>query len=120
MKLRWTSHFTRSYSKAPEDIQTAFGKQSLLLLQNLRHPSLRANKYDEGKDRWLARVTQDWRFYFVIQGDAYILQEKRIARFRSQEMPAELDAGEQKNGKRQGGFRGPEGAVSKALAADGQ
>lgn len=65
-------------------------------------------------------MTQDWRFYFVIQGDAYILQEKRIARFRSQEMPAELDAGEQKNGKRQGGFRGPEGAVSKALAADGQ
>ena len=48
MKLRWTSHFTRSYSKAPEDIQTAFGKQSLLLLQNLRHPSLRAKKYDEG------------------------------------------------------------------------
>ena len=46
--------------------------------------------------------------------------EKRIARFRAQEMPAELDAGEQKNGKRQGGFRGPEGAVSKALAADGQ
>lgn len=41
MKLRWTSHFARAYAKAPEDIQTAFGKQSLLLLQDLRHPSLR-------------------------------------------------------------------------------
>ena len=51
MKLRWTSHFARAYAKAPEGIQTAFGKQSLLLLQNLRHPSLRAKKYDEGKDR---------------------------------------------------------------------
>ena len=75
MKLRWTSHFTRSYSKAPEDIQTAFGKQSLLLLQNLRHPSLRAKKYDEVKDRWQARVTKDWRFYFLIQDDTYILQD---------------------------------------------
>jgi hypothetical protein len=42
MKLRWTSHFARAYAKAPEDIQAAFGKQSLLLLQDLRHPSLRA------------------------------------------------------------------------------
>ena len=75
MKLRRTSHFTRAYAKAPEDIQTAFDKQALLLLQNLRHPSLRAKKYDEGKDRWQARVNQDWRFYFVIQDDTYILQD---------------------------------------------
>jgi hypothetical protein len=52
MKLRRTSHFTRAYSKAPADIQMAFDKQALLLLQNLRHPSLRAKKYDEGRDRW--------------------------------------------------------------------
>jgi hypothetical protein len=45
------------------------------LLQNLRHPSLHAKKYDEGKDRWQARVNQDWRFYFVIQDDTYILQD---------------------------------------------
>jgi hypothetical protein len=75
MKLRWTSHFARAYSKAPEDIKAAFGKQSLLLLQNLRHPSLRAKKYDEGKDRWQERVTQDWRFYFLIQGGTYVLQD---------------------------------------------
>jgi mRNA-degrading endonuclease RelE of RelBE toxin-antitoxin system len=75
MKLRWTSHFARSYSKVPEDIQTEFGKQSLLLLQNLRHPSLRAKKYDEGKDRWQARVAKDWRFYFLIQDDTYILHD---------------------------------------------
>jgi len=39
MKLRWTSHFARAYAKAPEEIQTAFGKQSLLLLQDLRYPT---------------------------------------------------------------------------------
>jgi hypothetical protein len=63
MKLLWTSHFARAYGKAPGDIQTAFDKQALFLLQNLRHPSLRAKKYDEGKDRWQARVTKDWRFH---------------------------------------------------------
>lgn len=75
MKLQRTSHFTRAYSKAPEEIQATFGKQVLLLMQNLRHPSLRAKKYDEGKDRWQARVNKDWRFYFTIQDDTYILQD---------------------------------------------
>ena len=75
MKIRRTTHFERAYSKAPQEIQAAFDKQSLLLLQNLRHPSLRAKKYDEGKDRWQARVTKGWRFYFIIDGDTYILQD---------------------------------------------
>jgi hypothetical protein len=75
MKLRWTSHFARAYSKAPQEIQTAFDKQSLLLLQTLRHPSLRAKKYDESGDLWQARVTRNWRFYFLIREDTFILQD---------------------------------------------
>ena len=39
-------------------------KQSSFLLQNLHPPSLRAKKYDESKDRWQARVNDDWRFLF--------------------------------------------------------
>jgi hypothetical protein len=73
MKLLWTSYFARAYSKAPEEIQAAFDKQSLLLRQNPRHPSLHTKKYDEGRGRWQARVTRDWRFYFRIQDDTYIL-----------------------------------------------
>ena len=75
MRLRWTSHFARAYAKAPQGIRAAFDKQSSLLLENLRHPSLRAKKYDEGRDRWQGRVTKDWRFYFLIQDDAYVLQD---------------------------------------------
>ena len=75
MKLQRTPHFTRAYRKAPAEIQAAFDKQSWFLLQNLQHPSLHAKKYDEGKNRWQARVTRDWRFYFVIEDDAYILQD---------------------------------------------
>jgi mRNA interferase RelE/StbE len=73
MKLRRTTHFERCYTKAPKDIQAAFDKQALFLLQNLRHPSLRAKKYDETGGIWQARVTRDWRFYFVIENDTYNL-----------------------------------------------
>jgi mRNA-degrading endonuclease RelE of RelBE toxin-antitoxin system len=75
MKVRWTAHFVRAYGKAPAEIQAAFLKQSSRLLRNLRHPSLRAKKYDDGKGWWQARVTKDWRFYFLIQDDTYILQD---------------------------------------------
>ena len=75
MRLLFTAHFLRAYNKAPEEIQQAFDKQSPLLLENLRHPSLRAKKYDEGEDKWQARVTGDWRFYFRIVDDAYILTD---------------------------------------------
>ena len=75
MKLLFTTHFNRAYKKAPKEIQQVFDKQSLLLLQNLRHPSLRAKKYNETEDKWQARVNQDWRFYFRIVDDAYIITD---------------------------------------------
>lgn len=75
MRLLRTTHFDRSYSKATKEIQQAFDKQSLLLLQNLRYPSLRAKKIDETNDIWRARVTGDWRFLFQIVGDTYIVLE---------------------------------------------
>ncbi len=77
MKILLSPHFARSYHKAPAVIQQAFDKQSLLLLQNLRHPSLHAKKYDESADLWQARVTGSWRFYFKIEGDTYRLEEIR-------------------------------------------
>jgi mRNA-degrading endonuclease RelE of RelBE toxin-antitoxin system len=75
MRLDFSPHFLRSYHKAPEHIQRAFDKQALRLLENLRHPSLRAKKYDEGQDLWQGRVTGAWRFYFKIAGDTYQLEE---------------------------------------------
>lgn len=69
--------FNKSYAAAPPHIQRTFDKQSLLLLENLRHPSLRAKKYDEAKDRWQARVTREWRFYFTVEGDEYHINEIR-------------------------------------------
>jgi len=71
MQIVTTRHFDRAYAKAPADIKQAFLKQVNFLLADIRHPSLRAKKYDEL--RWQARVTRDWRFYFRIEEDTYVL-----------------------------------------------
>ena len=71
MRVVLTDRFTRSFTDAPPDIQERFGQQLAHLLRDLRHPSLRAKKYDEANDVWQARVTDSWRFYFRIDGDTY-------------------------------------------------
>jgi mRNA interferase RelE/StbE len=73
MQIFRSIRFERSYAKASQQIQRAFEKQSLLLLENLHHPSLRAKKYDESQSLWQARVNKSWRFYFLIQDDVYYL-----------------------------------------------
>ena len=71
MQIRTTRHFDRAYAKTPPAIKRALLKQVAFLLDDLQHPSLRAKKYDA--ERWQARVSRDWRFYFRIEGDTYIL-----------------------------------------------
>ncbi|HCA81011.1 MAG TPA: hypothetical protein DEP53_14880 [Bacteroidetes bacterium] len=73
MRLSYTDRFLKSYEQALVAIQGAFDRRVALLLANLRHPSLRAKKYDETRGIWQARVTRDWRFYFTIEGDSYYL-----------------------------------------------
>jgi len=60
-----------SLADAPPAVRKAFFKQIKFLAKDLHHPSLRAKKYDEAKDRWQARVNGDWRFYFKIIDDTY-------------------------------------------------
>ena len=73
MRAVYTKRFLASYADAPLAIQSAVDRRIALLLQNLRHPSLRAKKYDEARDIWQARVDGGWRFYFKIEGDVYHL-----------------------------------------------
>jgi len=68
-----TRRSERDYRAAPPAIQRAFQKQVRLLAKNLTHPSLRAKKYDETADLWQARVNRDWRFYFLIEDDTYLI-----------------------------------------------
>ena len=71
MQIRFTKYFVRSYNKAPASIRAAFDKQLTFLVDDLRHPSLRAKKFTTAY--WQGRITRDWRFYFAIEGDVYIL-----------------------------------------------
>src|SRR5437879_8585361 len=73
MKIRYNPIATRAFADAPSQIQKAFLKQVGFLVQNLQHPSLRAKKYDERRDLWQARVNRDWRFYFTIDDDTYVI-----------------------------------------------
>jgi len=75
MKVEYGEAVTDALEHAPAAMRKAFFKQIKLLEQNLRHPSLRAKKYDESVDLWQARVNRDWRFYFQIIDDTYRILE---------------------------------------------
>ena len=65
--------FKRSFRRFPPEVDKAFEKQARFPLQDIRHPSLRAKKYDESNDIWQARVNRNVRFFFTIKGDLIIL-----------------------------------------------
>jgi mRNA-degrading endonuclease RelE of RelBE toxin-antitoxin system len=71
MTFRFTDKGLRDYNALSPVLQARVDKQLELLLENLRHPSLRAKKYDEKRDIWQGRVNQAYRFYFQILGDTY-------------------------------------------------
>ena len=75
MELIYTPHFKQSFRKFPKEIHMKFSKQASYLLDDIRHPSLHAKKYDERRNIWQARVDRGIRFYFLIQDDAYLLLE---------------------------------------------
>ena len=77
MRLARTPQFIRAYAEAPPKIRKAFDQKIRFLLQDLRHPSLRAKKYDEARNIWQARVNGGWRFYFTIEGDTYLIHSIR-------------------------------------------
>lgn len=73
MKYRFSENFTADLGSFPEAIQKKFWKQLKFLLSDIRHPSLRAKKYNETNDVWQARVDQNIRFYFLIENNTYVL-----------------------------------------------
>lgn len=73
MTASFTLRFRKQYRRLSSEHQAKFDKQLTFLLSNLRHPSLRAKKFDETNDIWQARVDDDYRFYFQIDGQTYLL-----------------------------------------------
>ena len=73
MIISYTPLFRERLKEYSEEIRQKFYKQVAYLQQNLRHPSLRAKKYSEVEGIWQARVDRSYRFYFLIEKNAYVL-----------------------------------------------
>ncbi len=73
MIIQYHSKFKKNLRKFSQKIQEKFYKQITFLSSDIRHPSLRAKKYDESNDIWQARVNDNVRLYFKIKNNIYIL-----------------------------------------------
>jgi hypothetical protein len=73
MTVALTERALAALASAPPAVQKAFIKQINFIARDLTHPSLRAKKYDESQDIWQARINEDWRFYFLIARETYII-----------------------------------------------
>ncbi len=75
MKIDFTPKALDGIDELSPIVKKVLYKQLGFLKTNLRHPSLRAKKYEGFEDVWQARVNDDWRFYFLINGGAYLILE---------------------------------------------
>jgi mRNA-degrading endonuclease RelE of RelBE toxin-antitoxin system len=72
-RLRLTARAEDDYARLSPKLKAQTDKQLDFLVKDLRHPSLRAKKYDESRDIWQARISRDYRVYFLIEGDVYVI-----------------------------------------------
>ena len=77
MKGILTENAEKQYLKLSKKIQTLFDKQLDFLIKDFRYPSLNSKKYDENLDLWQARVNKSYRFYFITQGNFYVIVDIR-------------------------------------------
>jgi len=78
MKVIRTESFKRDFRKLPEAIKRRTANSLRILMSNPHHPSLRVKKVRgeilKGYDNiFEGRITRDYRFFFLIETDVYIL-----------------------------------------------
>ena len=71
MRVELSRRAARDLDDLSSRLQATVGKQLALLVENIRHSSIQAKKYDEGNDIWQGRVNRNYRFYFQIVDDEY-------------------------------------------------
>lgn len=74
MTATYEPSFLRDYASLPESVHRRAEKQIRVLLQNPRHPSLRARKIQGSTDIYEARVTGDYRMTYKIVGETLRLR----------------------------------------------
>ena len=74
MTVTYEPSFLRDYSGLSEEVRRRAEKQIRLLLQNPRHPSLRARKIEGYKDIYEARITEGYRMTYKMVGETFRLR----------------------------------------------
>ena len=73
MKLDFSRQFVRDYKKLAPQIQKQTDKALVLLLENIRYPSLRVKKVRGSNDEFELSITMNYRAKFFIEEDTYFL-----------------------------------------------
>ena len=73
MKLRFTKKAVKDYEALTLKLRELVEKQLTALLKDIRYPSLNAKKYDNKRDLWQLRINRDYRLYFLIDSDTYVI-----------------------------------------------
>lgn len=73
MRIKMSGDAILQYYKLPANIKLKADKQFSFLMENIRHPSLHAKKYQENDDLWQGRIDSSWRFYFHIVSPHYVI-----------------------------------------------
>lgn len=73
MEIIFTKRARKDFADLSPQLKAQARKQLALLQQNLRHPSLAAKKYGGADDLWQGRVNRDYRFYFRVIDDTYLI-----------------------------------------------
>ena len=73
MKLVVSKRAQDDYNALSPNLQKRVDKQFSLLFADRRYPSLRAKKYEGMQAVWQGRIDRDYRFYFHIEVDAYVI-----------------------------------------------
>ena len=73
MKILFSDKARKQYRLLSKSICVQFEKQTQFLITDMRHPSLQVKKYKGTKNKWQARVNDDYRFYFWIHEDIYFI-----------------------------------------------
>lgn len=75
MKIRRTEFFLKDYRSLSLEIQKRVDKQIVLLVTNLKHPSLKMKKL-KGTDKFEIRITKGYRM--TLRYDGHLLELRRV------------------------------------------
>jgi mRNA interferase RelE/StbE len=74
MNIHLAESFNKDYQQLPAGVQQVFDRKLSILVQNIRHPSLRIKKMKGFENRWEGSINMFYRFTFEIHDDYILLR----------------------------------------------